>query len=134
MEKTNTLETTTKTKKSVRVTAIVILSVVFASALFILISSLARVDLNPRFVARPDEIYVYEASATVASGKITKENDSYEEFLGYYDDMFSSSFLSALLSGRLSGYEMSSKHISASSSFYSEFENPYVKFKYDDEI
>jgi len=122
------------TKKSTKAVAIVILSIVFAISLFVLISSLAKVDLNPKFVSQPDEIYVYKANSAVPSGQITKDDDLHEEFLGYYNNMFSSSFLSALFGGRLSGYELSSNQISTSQKIYNQFENPYVKFKYDSEI
>ena len=94
-------------KRNTRITSIVILSVVFAIAIFILISSLAMVGLNPKFVARPDTIYVYDAGKSVASGHITSEDEEYDIFMQYYDDMFSSSFLSAMFSGRLGGYDIS---------------------------
>ena len=110
----------TKSKKGTRITAIVILSVVFAISLFVLIASLATVSLNPRFVAKPDEIYVYEAKKTTPSGQITKEDDLYKEFLEYYDSMFSSSFLSALFSGRLGGYELSTNQLSTTSKICEE--------------
>jgi hypothetical protein len=133
----NNIDTLEVGKKgnSTKITAIVVLGVVFALALFILISSLATVGLNPRFVARPDEVYIYKAGATSASGQITDDEELYGEFMEYYDTMFTSSFLSALFNGRLSGYTLSEKQISTSSNMSSLFgTNPYVKFKYDDKI
>ena len=133
----NNIDTLGVEKKgnSTKITAIVVLGVVFALALFILISSLATVGLNPRFVANPDEIHVYKAGATTASGQITNDDELYDDFMGYYNSMFSSSFLSALFNGRLSGYTIAEKQISTSSKMSSLFsESPYVRFKYDDLI
>lgn len=119
-------------KRNTRIISIVVLSVVFAIAIFILISSLAMVDLNPKFVTKPNTIYVYDAGKSVSSGQITSDDKVYDEFMGYYDDMFSSSFLSAMFSGRLGGYNISNIETCAKGSMYKKFEGNYVKFKYDD--
>ncbi len=126
-------------KRSTKITASIILGIVFALALFILVSSLATVGLNPRFVSEPDVIYIYKAGATNSSGILPKDDDRYDEFMDYYDSMFTSSFLSALFSGRLSGYEIEEpvSFTATSSTKYKDqfgFENAYVRFSYDEAI
>lgn len=122
-------------KKSTKITAIIILGVVFALALFILISSLATVGLNPGFVSRPDVVYIYKAGASNSSGILPKDDERYDEFMKYYDEMFSSSFLSALFNGRLSGYSISEPiAVSSSSKITQDFTNAYVRFNYDEPI
>lgn len=132
---TETLQYNENKKKSTKITAIIVLGIVFALALFILISSVATVSLNPRFVAKPDVVYVYKANATNSSGILTSDNEKYDDFMEYYDKMFTSSFLSALFNGRLSGYTISEPMSATStSSVVSEFSNAYVRFKYDEAI
>lgn len=122
-------------KKSTKITACIILGVVFALALFILISSLATVGLNPRFVSKPDIVYIYKAGATNSSGILPKDDDRYDEFMKYYDSMFSSSFLSALFNGRLSGYSIEEPvAVSSTSNLVGEFDSAYVRFNYDEPV
>ncbi len=124
-------------KKGTKITAIVILGIVFVLALFILISSFASVGLNPGFVARPDLIQIYEEGRTVTSGTITNtkaDEEKYNDFMKYYDEMFSSSFLSALFNGRLTGYSITENSAKSTATLMSTFENAYVKFSYDDPI
>lgn len=124
-------------KKGTKITAIVILGVVFVLALFILISSFASVGLNPGFVAKPDLIQIYEQGKQQSSGTITNtkaDEEKYNDFMKYYDEMFSSSFLSALFNGRLSGYSIKEDTIKSTSTLTSGFENAYVKFSYDSPI
>jgi len=122
-------------KRSTKITAIIILGVVFALALFILVSSFATVGLNPGFVSKPDVIYIYKAGATNSSGILPKDDERYDEFMKYYDEMFSSSFLSALFNGRLSGYSISEPiKESSTSNITKEFTNAYVRFSYDEPI
>ena len=119
-------------KRNTRIVSIVVLSVVFAIAIFILISSLAMVDLNPKFVTNPDVIKVYDANTSTATGHLTSEDKEYKEFMSYYDEMFSSSFLSAMFSGRLGGYEISTINSCKDGNLYKEFDDKYVKFQYDE--
>ncbi len=122
-------------RKSTKITAIIVLGIVFALALFIVISSVATVGLSPKFVAKPSVVYVYKANSTNSSGVLTSDNEKYDDFMEYYNDMFTSSFLSALFNGRLSGYEISSPMTAASTSaITSEFKSAYIRFKYDDAI
>ena len=137
---TNNVETekihyTENKKRSTKITAIIVLGIVFALALFIVISSVATVGLNPRFVAKPDVVYVYKANATNSSGILTSDNEKYDDFMEYYDQMFTTSFLSALFNGRLSGYTISAPMSAKSETeIISGFENAYVRFKYDEAI
>lgn len=117
-------------KHTAKITAIVILSLVFVIALMILVSSLAKVDLNPRFVAKPSAIRVYKANTSTPSGQITADDKLSDEFMSYYNNMFSSSFLSALFNGRLSGYSIEYDD-PTTSSISSKFNNPYVQMTYD---
>ena len=122
-------------RKSTKITAIIVLGIVFALALFIVISSVATVGLSPKFVAKPSVVYVYKANATNSSGVLTSDNEKYEEFMEYYNEMFTSSFLSALFNGRLSGYQISTPMTATStSSITSEFKSAYIRFKYDEAI
>ena len=125
-------------KKSTKITASIILGIVFVLAMFILVSSFANVELNPNFVARPDVIRIYKSGHTVASGTITsaeEDEERYNDFMEYYDNMFTSSFLSALFNGRLSGYAISeAKSVKSTSNLISQFDNGYVQFSYDEEI
>lgn len=135
------MEKMTETNKKLngsKITAIVVLCVVFCLALFILISSVATVGRSPKFAENPDLIYIYKANSSTSSGQLTddkeKNDDLYDQFKGYYNDIFSSSFLSALFNGRLSGYTISEREYTTSSSIQSKFSNPYVQFHYDDAI
>ncbi len=125
-------------KKSTKITASIILAIVFVLAVFILVSSFANVDLNPKFVAKPDVIRIYKAGHTAVSGTITsaeEDKDRYEDFMEYYDNMFTSSFLSALFNGRLSGYAISeAKTVKSTSNLISQFDQGYIQFSYDEEI
>ena len=125
-------------KRSTKITASIILAIVFVIAVFILVSSFANVELNPKFVARPNVIRIYKSGHTVASGTITsaeEDKERYDDFMVYYDNMFTSSFLSALFNGRLSGYSISeAKSVKSTSNLISQFDQGYVQFSYDDEI
>ena len=133
-----TLEEERSKKKSTKITASIILGFVFVIAIFILVSSFANVGLNPNFVARPDRIEIYKAGYTETFGTITTEKekeDVYKEFMTYYNDMFSSSFLSALFNGRLSGYSISEgEPVDNVTILTKGFENDYIRFKYDTPI
>lgn len=121
-------------KRSTKITAIIVLGIVFALALFIVISSVATVGLSPKFVAKPSVVYIYKANST-KSGTLTSDNEKYDDFMEYYDKMFTTSFLSALFNGRLSGYQISTPQTETSTAaITSKFENAYVRFKYDDAI
>lgn len=85
-----------------KITLISILSVVFVLVVAIIVMGCVKVDLRPSFFTKPSQVTIYGENNT--SVVIADSDDRYKDFERIYNDMFSTSVLSALFTGRLGGY------------------------------
>ena len=85
-----------------KITLISILSVVFVFFVAIIVMGCVKVDLRPSFFTKPSQVTIYGENNT--SVVIADSDDRYKDFERIYNDMFSTSVLSALFTGRLGGY------------------------------
>ena len=85
-----------------KITLISILSVVFVLVVAIIVMGCVKVDLRPGFFTKPSQVTIYGENNT--SVVIADSDDRYKDFERIYNDMFSTSVLSALFTGRLGGY------------------------------
>ena len=88
--------------KKRKVTLISILSVVFVLVVAILVMGCVKIDLRPDFFTKPSQVTIYGENSTVIV--IADSDERYKDFEKIYNDMFSTSVLSALFTGRLGGY------------------------------
>lgn len=85
-----------------KITLISILSVVFVLVVAIIVMGCVKVDLRPSFFTKPSQVTIYgENNISVV---IADSDDRYKDFERIYNDMFNTSVLSALFTGRLGGY------------------------------
>lgn len=96
-----------KRKKKKLIISIVSLSLILMLAVAIIVLGVVRVDLRPSVIDNPTSIY-FNGQSTV---QYDKNDDEYHEFLQQYNDSFQSSYLTAMFSGRLGGYEIVEDHI-----------------------
>lgn len=85
-----------------KITLISILSVVFVLVVAIIVMGCVKVDLRPSFFTKPSQVTIYGENNT--SVVIADSDDRYKDFERIYNDMFNTSVLSALFTGRLGGY------------------------------
>lgn len=95
-----------KKKKNKRLATIIGMSFAFVLAVCVIILAAVPVSLKPRCVSSDfvDAIY-YPGTYSGQSYNIGEEN--FDDFMKYYDKSFSQSYISAIFSGSLSGYEPS---------------------------
>ena len=102
IEKTYAEQIAQKNKKKKIIISTLSLSLVFMIALAFIVMAVVRVDLKPTVVTNPDRIYF--------NGKTTSQyiptTNEYQDFMEEYDKTFGISYLTALFSGRLGGYEI----------------------------
>lgn len=90
--------------KKRKVTLISILSVVFVLVVAILVMGCVKIDLRPDFFTKPSQVTIYGENSTAIV--IADSDERYKDFEKIYNDMFSTSVLSALFTGRLGGYKI----------------------------
>lgn len=129
-----------KKKRKRKITYSSILSVLFAIATIIIVMSTIRVDLKPSFVANPTiyEISISGKTETLDEGMADQER--FEEFYKIYNQSFNVSYLTALFTGKLGGYEVnetlnkfySNENTQAgmSQSLSDQLGNNYIKLSY----
>ena len=97
-------EVALKKKKTSKIVALVALSLVAVLALLIIVAACVQVNLKPYITGQPDRIEVYDSSSRIDA--FEKGTDKYDEFMQQYNEMFESSYLVSLFSGRLGDYKI----------------------------
>lgn len=102
IEKTYAEQIAEKNKKKKLIISIVSLSLVLIIAITFIVMAVVKVDLKPSVIKNPDRIYFNSKT----SSQYISTTDEYKDFMEEYDKTFGISYLSALFSGRLGGYEI----------------------------
>lgn len=124
IEKSYAEQIADKKKKKRIITSIISLSLVFVIALMVIIMACVKVDLKPSVIKEPTRIY-FNTQSTVQYDSST---DEYKKFMEEYDKTFSLSYLSALFTGQLGGYEIIEDQLQALPSELTE--GVYANFIY----
>ncbi len=127
-------EVALKKKKTSKIIALVALVLVAVLAVLIIVAACVQVDLKPRITAQPDRIAVYSSSSKI--DEFEAGSEKYDEFMQQYNEMFKSSYLVSLFSGRLGDYKIEEpKEKQSFSSVESSVlkQGYYVRFIYDND-
>ena len=128
-------EAVAKKKKTAKIVALAISSVVFVLALLIVIAACVPVNLRPNFIYNPDRVAIYNKTTEYA--EFASENqDKYNKFMDKFNSIFSASYLVSLFSGRLGDYDIEE---STANLYLSDVKKEletgyYVEFKYDSPV
>ena len=102
IEKTYAEQIAEKSKKKKLIISIVSLSLVLMISIMFIVMATVNIDLKPSVIKHPDRIYFNSKT----SSQYIATTDEYKDFMEEYDKVFGISYLSALFSGRLGGYEI----------------------------
>ena len=96
-----------KNKKKKVLISIVSLSLVFVFSLIVILLAVIKLDLRPSVISDPSSIY-FNGQSTV---QYDKNDQEYHEFLKEYNKSFQISYLTAMFSGRLGGYDIQERQL-----------------------
>ncbi|MBO5394421.1 MAG: hypothetical protein J6A28_00755 [Clostridia bacterium] len=125
--------------KRTLISSIILSAVVVIAAIFICLSTI-KIDLHPQFLRGAD---AYNVNISGKVSYIDEQSAKYQEFLDEYNEVFQTTILGGLFSGRSQGYSIeesntvfysnSTNKTGMSSSLKSELGNNYIEFIFNDE-
>lgn len=127
MTKTFAEQIADKNKKRKTLISIISLSFVLILSLIVILLAIIKVDLRPSVITDPSSIY-FNSQSTI---QYDKNDQEYHEFLKEYNNAFQISYLTAMFSGRLGGYEIQENQLKSLPNNVTE--GDYVTFLYKNE-
>ena len=124
-------EVALKRKRTSRVIAFSLLGIVLALVVLIIVGACVKVNLKPYIAANHDRVTIYNQNSVY--GQFDSDQEKYQQFMQQFDEIFETSFLVALFSGRLGDYQITGQQDNQLfSTVESQLKNGYyVEFKYD---
>lgn len=124
-------EVALRKKKTNRIVAFSLLGLVLVIVVLIIVGACVPVNLKPYLIGSPDRVTIYNQTSTY--GEFDADQQKYSQFMEEFDDVFETSFLVAMFSGRLGDYQITGQaENTLLSSVISNLQSGYyVEFKYD---
>lgn len=124
-------EVALRKKKKNKIIALSLLGLVLALVVLIIVGACVPVNLKPYLIGSPSRVTIYNQSQIY--GEFDDDQAKYSEFMEDFADVFETSYLVALFSGRLGDYKISGQSESLIlSNVLSELKaGYYVEFKYE---